>query len=105
MWRDSSPTLRLLLCVVARAVSGQIEPDPSGIRRVRLILILICLLAAVRVFVFSAAFPFFNNVDEPSQFDLVVKYSRGEIPCGFTPFAAESAALIPLYSSPEFLLT
>jgi hypothetical protein len=34
------------------------------------------LIATVRVFVFSAAFPFFNNVDERPHVDLVVKYSH-----------------------------
>ena len=41
---------------------------------------LLCLLAAVHVFVFSAAFPFFTNVDEPAHFDLVINYSQGHIP-------------------------
>ena len=34
----------------------------------------------IHVFVFSAAFPFFNNVDEQNHFDLVVKYSEGQFP-------------------------
>src|SRR4030095_11750051 len=36
-----------------------------------------CLFAAVRVLFFSAAFPFFNNVDERRLFDLVIKYAEG----------------------------
>jgi hypothetical protein len=44
------------------------------------IIVLICLLAAVHVFVYAAAFPFFNNVDELQHFDVVLKYSRGEVP-------------------------
>jgi hypothetical protein len=36
-------------------------------------------VAAIRVFVFAAAFPFFNNVDEQAHVDLVVKYSHGNV--------------------------
>jgi hypothetical protein len=66
----------------------------------------LCCLAAVRVFVFSAAFPFFNHVDEDQHFDLVYKYSLGRLPSVELelphPFAAE---LIVLYRSPEYLST
>lgn len=40
----------------------------------------ICLLAAIRVFVFSAVFPFFNNVDEIYHVDTLRKYARGYLP-------------------------
>jgi hypothetical protein len=49
-------------------------------RHERLVIAALCLAAAVRVFIFSAAFPFFNNVDETFHFDLVFKYSRGHLP-------------------------
>jgi hypothetical protein len=65
----------------------------------------LCLLAAVRVFLFAAAFPFFNNVDEQVQLDLVVKYALGRIPRTLEPMAPESAALIARYGCPEFFLT
>src|SRR3954469_12798220 len=39
----------------------------------------LCLLAAVHVFIFSAALPFFNNVDEDAHFDLLVKYSHAQV--------------------------
>ena len=61
-----------------------------------------CALAALRVFVFSAAFPFFNNVDEQAHFDLVYKYAHGHVPQTIEPFADGSARLIALYDSPEF---
>jgi len=38
------------------------------------------LFAAVRVLVLSAAFPFFNNVDERRHVDLVIKYADGHMP-------------------------
>ena len=37
-------------------------------------------MAALRVSLFTLAFPFFNNVDEQNHFDLVCKYSHGHIP-------------------------
>ena len=49
-------------------------------RKARTIVLLFCVCAAVRVFVFSAAFPFFNNVDEAQHLDLVLKYGHGHWP-------------------------
>ncbi|HEY4758050.1 MAG TPA: hypothetical protein VIH43_05790, partial [Chthoniobacterales bacterium] len=65
----------------------------------------LCLLGAARVLLFSAAFPFFNNVDEQVHLDLVVKYALGRIPRSFEPMAPEAAALVANYGSPEFFLT
>lgn len=65
----------------------------------------LCLAAAIRVFVFAGVFPFFNNVDEQTHFDLVMKYSRGQIPRGLDPISAESAHYIVLYGSPEYLFS
>jgi hypothetical protein len=67
------------------------------------IAVLLCVLAALRVFVLSAAFPFFNNVDEQSHFDLVYKYSRGHVPGSLEHRDPEAARAIVLYSSPEYL--
>jgi len=53
----------------------------SGVPRRDLWWVMIfCCFAAVRVLVFSAAFPFFNNVDERRHFDLVIKYAYGDVP-------------------------
>jgi hypothetical protein len=61
---------------------GIASPDDKGasLRYERLIIAGLCLLAAIRVFAFSAAFPFFNNVDEQLHFDMVFKYSKGHLP-------------------------
>jgi hypothetical protein len=67
------------------------------------LVVILCLLAAVRVFVYSAAFPFFNNVDEQAHFDLVVKYSRGSAPRKLEPVSLESRRYIALYGTPEYL--
>ena len=65
--------------------------------------LLLCLLAAAHVFLFTAAFPFFNNVDEQAHFDLVVKYSHGEIPRRLEPVSAESAQYIVTFGTLEYL--
>jgi hypothetical protein len=75
------------------------QPEPNE----RKWILLLCLLAAVHVFIFSAAFPFFNNVDEQAHFDLVVKYSHGHIPRRLEPMSAESAQYIVTYSTLEYL--
>src|SRR5215469_4413598 len=67
--------------------------------RERQIVLLFCILASIRVFIFSAAFPFFNNVDEPMHFDLVIKYSHGRIPRGKEMISPDSAIYIALFSS------
>lgn len=71
----------------------------------RKIIWLFCLLAAIHVFVFSTAFPFFNDVDETGHFDLVLKYSNGQIPRGMENFSAESAGYLALFSSCAYLGT
>ncbi|HYA79236.1 MAG TPA: DUF2142 domain-containing protein, partial [Candidatus Nitrosopolaris sp.] len=62
-----------------------------------------CFLGAVHVLVFSAAFPFFNIMDEHSHFDLVVKYSQGHLPRGLHPVDKTVEQYILAYSSPEYL--
>ena len=72
------------------------------IRTERLLASLFCALAAVRVFIFCAAFPFFNNTDEQAHFDLVLKYSHGHLPRGMENFSPESIPYLAACSSPEF---
>src|SRR5438046_8963146 len=62
---------------------------------------LLCAIAALRVFTFSAAFPFFNNVDEQAHLDLVMKYARGDVPRDLGHYSSESANFIALYGTPE----
>src|SRR5271154_1932677 len=64
---------------------------------------LLCLLAAAHVFVYSAAFPFFNNVDEPAHFDLAVKYAHGEIPRKVEMFSDETVRDLALYGAAFYL--
>jgi Predicted membrane protein (DUF2142) len=69
------------------------------------IILLLCLFAAIHVFVFSAAFPFFNNVDENGHFDLVVRYSHGQVPRGMENYSAESSAYFAVFTSCAYLGT
>jgi hypothetical protein len=64
----------------------------------------LCCLAAIRVFVYSAAFPFFNNVDESPHFDLVVKYSHGLVPRKMGTVSIEASNYVRLYGSLEYYL-
>lgn len=64
---------------------------------------MLCAFALLRIFFFSALFPFFNNVDEKAHFDTVVKYSKGWLPRNETTnFEYESAKAVVLYGSPEY---
>ena len=68
----------------------------------RRVILLLCMFAALRVFIFAAVFPFFNNVDEQAHFDLVYKYAYGRIPQKIENFCTGSTRLIVLYGSPEY---
>jgi hypothetical protein len=81
---------------------SNLAPGIPGTRG-RAIVWLLCLLAAVHVFVFSAAFPFFNNVDEQIHFDLAVKYSQGRVLRPLEPVSDEAVNYIVLYGSPEYV--
>jgi hypothetical protein len=65
--------------------------------------LLLCLLAAIHVFIFSAAFPFFNNTDESEHLDLVLKYSHGSVPRGMDVSSDECVRYFALYSASFYL--
>ena len=65
----------------------------------------LCGAAALQVLVSSAVYPFFNNVDEMSHFDLVHKFARGYWPTrSREPFDTEVGRIRVLYGSPEYLV-
>src|SRR5215471_6226521 len=66
------------------------------------LILLLCVVAVFRVFIFSAAFPFFSNIDEDLHFDLITQYSRGQIPRSFDRLKEETLNWIVPYASPEF---
>lgn len=64
----------------------------------------LCGILIVRVFLFNAAFPFWNNVDEQAHFDTVAKYAKGYLPRdNANRYDPESIALIVRHQSPEYL--
>jgi Predicted membrane protein (DUF2142) len=69
----------------------------------RILIVLLGLLAAVHVFIFSATFPFFNVVDEQAHFDLVVKYSQGHLPRQMEAPAVEATPYMVIFGTQEFL--
>ena len=69
----------------------------------RVLILLLCVAAALRVFIFSAAFPFFSNIDEDLHFDLITQYSHAQVPRGFDRLKEETLNWIVPYASPEFL--
>ena len=68
-------------------------------RHRRSVIALLCLIAAVRVFLSAAAIPFFNTVDELYHFDVVSKYAAGEPPQGVGALSAEAIGYISLYNT------
>ena len=69
----------------------------------RVLVLLLCCAAAIHVFIFSAAFPFFNTVDEQIHFDLAVKYSQGRVPRALERVSAEATPYVVIYGTHEFL--
>src|SRR5690349_15128333 len=69
----------------------------------RVLILLLCITAALRVFIFSAAFPFFSNIDEDLHFDLIMQYSHAQVPRRFDRLKEETLNWIVPYASPEFL--
>ncbi len=76
--------------------------EHPGTQSAKMVVWLLCLIAAIRTFLFCAGFPFFNNADEQAHFDVVLKYSQGRAPRGMEHFSAESARYFVQYGSPEF---
>jgi hypothetical protein len=74
-----------------------------SMRTERIVILFLCALAGLRVLIFSAAFPFFNNVDERRHFDLVIKYASGHFPRGPELISPGTLPYLSHYASPEFL--
>ena len=98
----------------AQQESSKLPPDvppqpPAGRwrfgRREPLWIGLLCLLGAARMFVYAAAFPLFNNIDEEVHFDLVCRYSHGDIPRELAGCSEEASRLIAMYRTQEYLAT
>src|SRR5215831_19737581 len=79
--------------------------ESKSSRNEHLLISLLCVAAALRVFIFSAAFPFFSNIDEDLHFDLIMQYSDVQIPRSFDRLKEETVNWIVPYASPEFLFS
>jgi len=69
----------------------------------RKIIFLLCIFAAIHVFIFSAAFPLMNNVDEYAHIDVALKYAHGHVPRGLAPLYKEFIQFLAIYDSQEFM--
>lgn len=73
--------------------------------RERMLVVALAAVAALRVFVFAAAFPFFSPIDEHRHVDAVLKYARGYVPRPDSDaYEADTATFLGLYGSPEYIL-
>lgn len=84
-------------------ISGESKTFPK--RSEHILVFLLCFVAAFRVFIFSAAFPFFSNVDEYLHFDVITQYSHAHLPRSFDRLTEETLNWVVPYASPEFLFT
>ncbi len=65
----------------------------------------LCLMAALRLFLGAATLPLFTNVDETSHYDLVFKFANGNWPTRKNDrFDAATGTVIVLHASPEYLM-
>ena len=79
------------------------EPrTPFFERRERSIIIVLCALAALRILVYSAAFPVFTNIDEQLHFDTVCRYADFQLPRGVDPLCPEARAMAVAFGTTEY---
>lgn len=84
--------------------SQSIGPVSSTRRVTQLYLAVLCMMAAVRIFLGAASLPIFNDVDESQHFDLICKYSKGQLPRrGLQRWEMETAQYSFYYCTFEYL--
>ena len=81
------------------------KPGADTGKSERITVLLLALLGAAHVFVFSAAFPFFSVNDEQAHFDLVMRYAKAEPPRGLSHTDEAALPFIVWFSSAEYLST
>jgi Predicted membrane protein (DUF2142) len=65
-----------------------------------------CCLALVRILIFAAGFPLFNNVDEQDHYEMAYRYAHGFVPEKTLPQTdPEMARVFTLYGSPEYFVS
>ncbi len=84
--------------------AGMFRPESLSSRQHRWLIALLCFVTALRIFFFSATFPFFNNVDEALHLDLILKYSQNQWPSlGTELLNDETYRSLFLFGTPEYL--
>ena len=71
----------------------------------RQLIFLLGSVAALHVFMFSAAFPFFSVVDEQAHFDLAVHYANAQPPRTLAKTSEEALPYLVYFNCSEFLNT
>ena len=65
-----------------------------------------CCLALMRILIFAAGFPLFNNVDEQDHYEMAYRYGHGFVPEKTLPQTdPEMARVFTLYGSPEYFVS
>ena len=65
-----------------------------------------CCFALLRILIFAAGFPLFNNVDEQDHYEMVYRYAHGFAPEKTLPQTdPEMARVFTLYGSPEYFVS
>lgn len=65
-----------------------------------------CCFALLRILIFAAGFPLFNNVDEQDHYEMVYRYAHGFVPKKTLPQTdPEMARVFTLYGSPEYFVS
>src|SRR5258708_29519508 len=65
-----------------------------------------CCFALIRILIFAAAFPLFNNVDEQVHYEMVYRFAHGYMPEKELPrIDPEMARVFTLYETSEYLLS
>src|SRR5260370_24103321 len=65
-----------------------------------------CCLALMRILIFAAGFPLFNNVDDQDHYEMAYRYGHGFVPEKTLPQTdPEMARIFTLYGSPEYFVS
>src|SRR6202030_4686304 len=65
-----------------------------------------CAFALLRILLFAAAFPLFNNVDEQDHYGMVYRYAHGFVPQKTLPQTdPDMARVFAVFGSPEYFVS
>lgn len=105
----AAPTTPSLETNASQAKAAQTrlrEQETTQLSRfpIGLVVVLLCAFAGLRILIFCAAFPLFNNIDEPAHFAAIEMYAQGHWPGKDLPhYDSDTAKVLALYASDEYL--